>query len=60
MSDKERNKKNGQGKDKKNQRMRESVNERNQTNPSERARQKHEAKMTDTVPQGEGRMRKKS
>ena len=50
----------GQGKDKKNQRMRDSVMERNQTNPSERARQKHEAKMTDTVPQGEARMRKKS
>ena len=45
MSDKERNKKDGQSKDKKNQRMRESVNERNQANPSERARQKHEAKM---------------
>ena len=59
MSDKERDKKDGQNKDKKNKRMRESVQARKAENPSERARQKHEAKMTDTVPQGEARMRKK-
>jgi hypothetical protein len=60
MSDKDRRKKDGENKDKKNQRMRESVAERQQTNPTERQRQKHEAKMTDTVPEGEARRRKKS
>ena len=60
MSDKERDKKDGQRKDKKNKRMRESVNARKTENLSERARQKHEAKMTDTVPEGEARKRKKT
>lgn len=59
MSDKDRQKKDGENKDKKNQRMREAVNARKQVNPTERQRQKHEAKMTDTVPQGEARRRKK-
>lgn len=59
MSDKDRQKKDGQNKDKKNQRMRESVASRQQTNPTERQRQKHEAKMTDTVPEGAARQRKK-
>ena len=59
MSDKDRKKKDGQNKDKKNKRMRESVNAREQVNPSARAKEKHEAKMTDTVPEGEARMRKK-
>ena len=59
MSDKDRKKKDGQSKDKKNQRMRESVAARKQTNPTERQRQKHEAKMTDSVPEGEARMKKK-
>ncbi len=59
MSDKDRKKKDGENKDKKNQRMRESVAGRQQVNQSERQRQKHEAKMTDTVPEGEARRRKK-
>jgi hypothetical protein len=59
MSDKDRQKKDGQNKDKKNQRMRESVASRQQANPTERQRQKHEAKMTDTVPEGAARQRKK-
>ena len=58
MSDNERNKKDGQSKDKKNQRMRESVNARKTENLSERARQKHEAKMTNSIPEGEARRRK--
>ena len=58
MSDKERNKKDGQSKDKKNQRMRESVNARKTENLNERARQKHEAKMTNSIPEGEARRRK--
>ena len=60
MSDKDRQKKDGENKDKKNQRMREAVDDRAQVNPTERQRQKHEAKMTDTVPQGEARMKKKA
>lgn len=59
MSDKDRRKKDGQNKDKKNQRMRESVEDRKQKNPSARQKEKHEAKMTDTVPEGAARMRKK-
>jgi hypothetical protein len=59
MSDKDRNKKDGQNKDKKNQRMREAVGARKQTNPTPRQKEKHEAKMTDTVPEGEARSRKK-
>ena len=58
MSDKDRQKKDGERTDKKNQRMREAVNDRAQTNPTERQRQKHEAKLTDTVPEGEARMKK--
>ncbi|HEV7797888.1 MAG TPA: hypothetical protein VGO73_07020 [Pyrinomonadaceae bacterium] len=59
MSDKDRQKKDGENKDKKNQRMRESVAGRKQTNPTERQRQKHEAKLTNSVPEGEARQRKK-
>lgn len=59
MSDKDRKKKDGQNKDKKNQRMRESVEARKVQNPSARAIEKHKAKMTDTVPEGAARMRKK-
>ncbi|MGI8733800.1 MAG: hypothetical protein ACR2LM_10940 [Pyrinomonadaceae bacterium] len=59
MSDKDRGKKDGENKNKKNQRMREAVSARKQVNPTERQRQKHEAKMTDTVPEGEARRRKK-
>ena len=60
MSDKDRQKKDGENKDKKNQRMREAVDDRAQVNPTERQRQKHEAKLTDTVPQGEARMKQKA
>jgi hypothetical protein len=60
MSDKDRNKKDGQNKDKKNQRMREAVGAREQNNPSARQKEKHEAKMTDTIPEGEARRRKRS
>lgn len=59
MSDKDRKKKDGQNKDKKNQRMRESVNERKSKVMTERERQKHEAKMTDSVPEGAARAKKK-
>jgi hypothetical protein len=59
MSDKDRKKKDGQNKDKKNQRMREAVDAREQKNPTPRQKEKHEAKMTDTVPQGAARMQKK-
>ncbi len=54
MSEKDRRKKDGQNKAKKNQRMRESAENRKQQNPSARATEKHEAKMTDTVPEGVG------
>jgi hypothetical protein len=57
MSDKDRQKKDGENKDKKNQRMRKSVAGRQQDNPGERQRQKHEAKMTDSIPKGEARRR---
>ena len=60
MSEKDRRKKDGENKDKKNQRMREAVSAREQKNPTERQRQKHEAKLTDTVPEGEARMKKKA
>lgn len=60
MSDKDRQKKDGENKDKKNQRMREAVSARKEVNPTERQRQKHEAKLTDTVPEGEARMKKKA
>ena len=59
MSDKDRKKKDGENKDKKNQRMRESVEECKQDNPTPRQREKHKAKMTDTIPEGAARMRKK-
>jgi hypothetical protein len=59
MSDKDRQKKDGQNKDKKNQRMRENVAERHSKVISERERQKHEAKMTNSIPEGEARMKKK-
>ena len=58
MSDKDRQKKDGENKDKKNQGMRKSVAGRQQGNPTERQRQKHEAKMTNTIPEGEARRRK--
>jgi hypothetical protein len=57
MSDKDRRKKDGQNKDKKNQRMREAVDAREQKNPTPRQKEKLEAKMTDTVPEGEARSR---
>lgn len=60
MSDKDRRKKDGENKDKQNQRMRDAVSDREQVNPTERQRQKHEAKLTDTVPEGEARMKKKA
>jgi len=60
MSDKDRQKKDGERPDKKNQRMREAVSNRKDENPTERQRQKHEAKLTDSVPEGEGRMKKKA
>jgi hypothetical protein len=59
MSDKDRRKKDGERKDKKNERMRESVDARQQKNPTPRQRAKHEAKLTDTIPKGEGRLRKR-
>ncbi|MFN2497696.1 MAG: hypothetical protein ABR557_01255 [Pyrinomonadaceae bacterium] len=59
MSDKDRKRKDGQNKDKKNQRMRESVNERKSKVMTERERQKHEAKMTNSVPEGAARAKKK-
>ena len=59
MSDKDRRKKDGENKDKKNQRMREAVSAREQTNPTPRQEEKHEAKMTDTVPEGEARRRQR-
>jgi hypothetical protein len=39
--------------------MRESVSARQQENPTARQREKHKAKMTDTIPEGKARMRKK-
>jgi hypothetical protein len=59
MSDKDRNKKDGENKDKKNKRMREAVDAREQKNPTARQKEKHEAKMTNTVPEGEARRREK-
>jgi len=58
MSDKDRSKKDGERKDKKNQRMREAVSAREQVEPTERQRQKHKAKLTNTEPEGAARMRK--
>ena len=55
MSDKERQKKDGENKDKKNQQMRGAVSARAPASTTERQRQKHEAKLTDTVPEGEAR-----
>lgn len=60
MSEKDRNKKDGARKDKKNDRMREAVSARQQVEPTERQRQKHEAKLTNTEPEGAARMRKKN
>jgi hypothetical protein len=59
MSDKDRQKKDGQNKGKKNERMRESVNERHSKTMTERERQKHEAKMTNSIPEGAARLKKK-
>jgi len=58
MSDKERQKKAGENKDKKIQRMRKAVADRKSDAPSRREWQKHEAKLTDSIPEGEARMRK--
>jgi hypothetical protein len=58
MSDKDRNKKDGENKDKKNQRMRKAVEAREQKDPTARQKEKHEAKMTNTIPEGEARRRK--
>jgi hypothetical protein len=60
MSDKDRQKKDGQNKNKKTQRMRENIDARYSEERSERQRQKHEAKMTDSIPEGEARSRKKT
>lgn len=60
MSDKDRQKKDGESKDKKTKRMRESVAARQQIDPTPRQREKHKAKMTDSIPEGAARMRKKS
>jgi hypothetical protein len=60
MSDKDRQKKDGENKDKKNQRMREDVAARHEEPMSERDWQKHEAKLTDSIPEGEARMKKKN
>ncbi len=57
MSDKDRKKKDGENKDKKNKRMREAVDAREVKNPTVRQKEKHEAKMTNTVPEGEARKR---
>ena len=59
MSDKDRQKKDGANKDQKNKRMREDVAARHEEPRSEREWQKHEAKLTDTIPEGEARMREK-
>jgi hypothetical protein len=59
MSDKDRQKKDGENKDKKNQRMRDSIGARYAEERTERDHQKHEAKMTNTIPEGEARMKKK-
>ncbi len=58
MSDKDRQKKDGSDTNKKNQQMRAAVRERQNDNPTPRERQKHEAKLTDSIPEGEARMRK--
>lgn len=57
MSDKDRKKKDGENQGKKNQRMREAVEARKQENPTARQREKHEAKVTDSIPRGEARKR---
>lgn len=59
MSEKNRQKKDGERRDKKNKRMQASVEARRQTDPTPRQREKHEAKMTNTIPEGEARARKK-
>jgi hypothetical protein len=59
MSDKDRQKKDGANQDKKNKRMREDVAARHEEPKSERERQKHEAKLTNSIPEGEARMKKK-
>lgn len=59
MSDKDRQKKDGGRKDKKNARMREAVEERQAAPATPRERQKHEAKLTDSIPEGAARMRKR-
>jgi hypothetical protein len=57
MSDKDRRKKDGENPDKKNKRMREAVAAREQENPTARQREKHEAKVTDSIPRGEAKKR---
>ena len=58
MSDKDRQKKDGERKDKNNQRMREAIDTRHAAAATPRERQKHEAKLTDSIPEGAARMRK--
>ena len=60
MSDKERNKKDGENQDKKNKRMREAVGARGQKDPTARQKEKHEAKMTNSIPEGAARQRNKA
>lgn len=60
MSDKDRQKKDGANKDKKNQRMRGDVAERQSKSMTERERQKHEAKLTNSIPEGEARRKAKT
>ncbi len=57
MSEKDRQKKDGQ---KNNERMRESVNERKSKVITERERQKHEAKLTNSIPEGAARSKEKT
>jgi hypothetical protein len=58
MSDKDRNKKDGENQDKKTKRMREALDARAQRTPTARQKEKHEAKMTNTIPEGAARARK--
>ena len=59
MSDKDRKKKDGERKDKNNQLELEDVAARQAGDATPRERQKHEAKLTNSIPEGEARMRKK-
>jgi len=59
MSDEDRQKKDGERKDQKNSSMRENISARYHEEQTERQRQKHEAKMTNSIPEGEARLRQK-